>query len=91
MNRIELGVEVRDIASGFTGTAISRHEYLYGCERINIQPRVRDEDGKLPESQTFDAPGIEIISKGILESVQTFLDKVQRTGGPERHTDTGRR
>lgn len=37
---IKLGDKVRDMASGFTGIAIGRHDYLYGCVRITVQPSV---------------------------------------------------
>lgn len=89
MNRIELGVEVRDRVSGFKGTAMSRHEYLHGCERISVQPPV-DSDGKLPDTQTFDVPSLEVVGQG---SIAVLANKAIRaaTGGPERYSDTGRR
>jgi len=87
-NRIELGQRVRDPVSGFEGIAVSRHEYIHGCERINIQPEC-GEDKKLPTSETFDALGLEIIGAGVTHGL---LDKVSRAlrGGPEKHSDTGR-
>lgn len=61
-HRVELGDRVRDRATGFTGIAYARTRYLYGCERISIQPPV-DADGKLPEQCAFDEPGIEVLEE----------------------------
>jgi len=71
-----LGKKVRDVVSGFTGVAVASHNYLMGCTRITVQPVV-DKDGKLPETQTFDKPQLEIIEE---------VAKVGNTtiGGPEK-------
>jgi hypothetical protein len=50
---ITLGEKVTDRITGFTGVATARAEYLNGCVRIQIEPRVQ-EDGKLPEAQWID-------------------------------------
>lgn len=47
---VTLGRDYRDTITGFTGTATSRHEYLYGCVRVNLEANV---DGK-PEEYVFD-------------------------------------
>lgn len=59
---IELGSKVRDIVSGFPGIAVARTVWLYGCERISIQPPV-GADGKIPDVATFDAPAIEVLEE----------------------------
>ena len=73
--RLKLGDEVRDTVTGFRGIAIAKTEYLHGCARIAVQPRV-DKDGKVPDSCTFDEPQLELIEK------QRVDDGEKQTGGP---------
>jgi len=54
---IKLGDEVKDQISGFTGTVVAITEWLNGCRRITIQPRMLHE-GKPVENSTFDAEQI---------------------------------
>ncbi len=55
MSKVELGKFYCDRVTGFKGMAVSKTEYLEGCERFAIQPKV-DKDGKLPQSEYFDEP-----------------------------------
>lgn len=64
--KIELGDEVKHIHTGFKGVATSRTQYLSGCNRITISPKV-GKDGKLGDSCSFDEPEIEIIKKRNVE------------------------
>ena len=50
---IKLGSRVKDIYTGFEGTATGRTEWLYGCTRIAIEPTELHE-GKPIESVWFD-------------------------------------
>ena len=50
---VKLGSTYLDTITGFSGVAVSRHEYLNGCVRIGIQPRELRE-GKPIDVQTFD-------------------------------------
>ena len=83
--RVKLGDEVKDKVTGFQGVAIALHDYLNGCRRISIQPPV-DKDGKLPVTESFDEPQIEVIAK---EKAKPETGK-NKTGGPEKYMDTGR-
>jgi hypothetical protein len=76
---IKLGDEVIDTVSGFKGVAVSSHNYLNGCTRITIQPKIGN-DGKLPETQTFDEPQLKTISNKKHKSDNT-------NGGPEKYSD----
>ena len=55
MNKIKLGTYVEDPVTGFKGIAENRATYLYGCDRICVQPRMK-EDGTIPDSRMFDEP-----------------------------------
>ena len=79
---IDLGSEVRDSVSGFLGVATAKHQYINGCTRITVQPKV-DKDGKLPETQTFDEPQLEVVSKKKIKGKND-------TGGPEKYSDVRR-
>lgn len=79
---IVLGSEVKDVVSGFSGIAVASHRYLNGCERITVQPKI-EKDGKLPESQTFDAPQLEVVPG---KKIKGKTD----TGGPKKYPDVRR-
>ena len=84
---VALGDKVRDSVSGFEGIAVSSHNYLHGCTRINVQPPVGD-DGKLPDTATFDEPQLVAI-----EVAAVKVDPVApaiRTGGPNKYPDVRR-
>ncbi len=51
--KIKLGTKVTDSITGFSGVAIARTEYLYGCVLVQVQPTGLHE-GKPVESQNFD-------------------------------------
>lgn len=57
---IQLGDEVKDTISGFSGIAVCRHTYLQGCDRISVQPKI-NKDGELKDSLAFDEPQLEVI------------------------------
>ena len=75
---IELGQKVRDQITGLEGIAYGRTTYLYGCDRITIQPPV-DKDGKVPPAWECDEPQVEVIDEAII-SEQTMEQR--KAGGP---------
>ncbi len=50
---IKLGQTVRDAITGLEGVVIGKHEYLYGCTRISVQP-AEHKDGKFADAFTID-------------------------------------
>lgn len=72
---IKLGSRVKDLVTGFVGIAVARCDYLNGCIRIGVQPKV-DKDGKLPDTIYFDEPQL----KTLKENVVPVGSK--ETGGP---------
>lgn len=75
MTKVKLGQEVIDTISGFTGIAVGRTEWLNGCVRIMIQPKV-DKEGKMMDNAEFDEPQIAIVDKAPLPR------GASDTGGP---------
>jgi hypothetical protein len=81
METIKLGQKCRDVITGFEGTVVARCEWISGCTRITLQPRV-DKDGKLQDMQTFDEPGLEVIAN--TNSVNPTPNKGGPRPGPAR-------
>jgi hypothetical protein len=50
---VKLGDKVTDSITGFSGIAVARTEYLYGCVRITVQP-TELRDGKPQDADYFD-------------------------------------
>lgn len=74
MSDIELGDEVKDVITGFQGIAVARTFWLHGCDRIVIQPPVK-EDGKHPDNCCFDEPCVEVIKKAKVKVDNTIDEK----------------
>lgn len=75
----ENGIEVRDRVSGVTGIINARCEWLNGCIRYSIQPKIDKKDpNKMPEGWWIDGAQLEVIGDGLNDKPV----KVQRTGGP---------
>lgn len=71
-DRVELGMKVRDRIHNIEGIVIARTEFLYGCNRIAVQPTV-GEDGKTREPHWTDEPQVEVI-----EADNAFVDEGAR-------------
>jgi hypothetical protein len=80
---MNLGDVVRDKISGFSGVATGRLEYLNGCVRWAISPRILHE-AKPVESQYFDEEQVEVVpdEKGV--------GFVRRETGGDRPAPIGR-
>ena len=72
---VELGDKAKDTVSGFTGIVVGIHDWLNGCTRVTLQPKV-DKEGALLESQCFDEPQLKVIKK------KTVPKGSRDTGGP---------
>lgn len=62
---VKLGQEVKDRVTGFKGIAVVMMEFLNGCRRVEVQPKI-GKDGSIPDGRTFDEPDLEFVSRGIL-------------------------
>lgn len=70
----KLGSKLRDMATGFTGIAVARIEYISGCIQYCILPSVK-EDGKYVDGVYIDEQRLEFVGDGLM--IQT-----RPTGGP---------
>lgn len=61
---VELGQEVRDYVTGFTGIATARTVYLAGTPQIAITPK-QGVSSSMPETVWVDEARLEVIGRGI--------------------------
>lgn len=74
---ITLGATVRDTISGLEGVVIGRFEYLFGCTRIQIQPR-ECKDGKPVEGAVVDEQQLVVLD---VPNVLETTPRTNRQGG----------
>ncbi len=73
-----LGMNARDIVTGFSGIVTSYCQYLTGCTQVSITPMCAANDGKLPDTQWFDIQRVELVDRGIADTIGH-----SNTGGPQ--------
>ncbi len=78
---IKLGQKVRDRFTGMEGIAVGRQSWLYGCERIIVQPPTL-KDGVPVEMVYVDEPQLDVVE-------DTPAPKAEPRHGPTS-TDPGR-
>lgn len=83
MQAVQLGDKVIDQISGFTGTVISKVEYLNGCVQFCVLPKC-DKDGKYVEGIYFDSQRLQVIEES------GHAHEGARTGGGDSFAETGR-
>ena len=76
--QFNLGDEVKDRITGFSGIIISRTQWLTNCNTYGLKSQQLDKDGKPQEMQCFDEPNI------VLLTAQKYEERnpVEKTGGP---------
>lgn len=77
-NEIELGDVVKDTISGFQGVAVGWTRWLYGCDRITVQPQTLHE-GKPIVCESFDLPQLVLVKKRV---VKLQVKDANTPGGP---------
>lgn len=78
ITNVKLGGIYRDRVTGMEGTAVRIVEFLGGCNRITIRPKV-DKDGKLVDGILIPLEQAELVDAG--PAVEAEKSKT-RTGGP---------
>lgn len=76
--KFEMGLPARDTITGFQGVITSRTQFINGCNRYGIEPKM-DKDGKLPEVHAFDEARIELIEGKVFKDERVAGDP---PGGP---------
>ena len=83
--KYELGVRVKDRVSEMIGIVDMRAQYLNGCIRYSVQPKIK-KDGDRPESWWIDEAQIELVDEGLNKKPV----KIKRTGGPSTESSSAR-
>ncbi|QGH74880.1 hypothetical protein MAL1_00134 [Bacteriophage DSS3_MAL1] len=78
IHNVKLGAIYRDRVTGMEGTAVRVVEFLGGCNRITIRPKV-DKDGKLVDGILIPLEQAELLDAGPAEEAEK---KKTPTGGP---------
>ena len=79
---LNLGDQVKDSRTGFKGMAVSRYEYLQGCDRICVQPKAK-RGSILPETRVFDEPDLIVTTSAPSKKTKPKKKMVRsRPGGP---------
>lgn len=88
-HEVTLGLTYKDKVSGFVGVAVQKSEYLNGCVRFALEPKV-DKDGKTADTiPTFDVQQLELVDDTHILDEQPTL--AAATGGtPSRSTNRER-
>ena len=60
MFKFNLGDELKDIITGFSGIVVARSEYLTGCRHYGICPTAVSKEGKVPEWEWLDETRLEL-------------------------------
>ncbi len=82
----DLGVEVKDVITGFQGVIMARTEYLTGCDRFGVQPQKLDKDGKERDANWYDGSRLRQVGKGV-ELTKPKKGVPAKPGGPGKRSD----
>lgn len=72
--KLNLGDEVEDIITGYSGIIVSRSQWLHNCNTYGVRSR-KLKDDKPIETHWFDEPQLQVLSKKVIEEKRD-------TGGP---------
>lgn len=64
MTEIKIGDVAKDELTGFEGLVIGRSRYLSNCDRLTLQPRSLDKDGKPQATNSFDITHCALVQAG---------------------------
>jgi hypothetical protein len=60
MEKVGVGLKVRDRVTGFEGIVTGRAEYITGCAQVLVQPKV-DQKGAFVEGRWVDETRVEVL------------------------------
>lgn len=72
--KLDLGDEVKDTITGFTGIIIYRTQWIHNCNVYGVKSQEL-KDGKPRDTHQFDEPQLEVVVKDVVKQSRD-------TGGP---------
>lgn len=85
----ELGDQVKDKISGFTGIVTSVTDFIAGCRRIGVTPQELKLDGSPIEIQAFDEPNLEVLGKKVVPPAVKHVKSEFKLGDKAKHKING--
>lgn len=77
--KVELGVTVEDVITGFRGTVTGLVKYITGCDQALVAPRGLDDKGAIRDSHWYD------IQRLVVDpSVPRIVLDNSKTPGPDK-------
>jgi hypothetical protein len=65
--KIEFGKSYRELITGISGIAVGLCTYITGCDKVLIQPKVKDGENTCPDSYWFDVTRVvELLDKKVV-------------------------
>lgn len=76
MKNLDLGDEVKDRVTGFTGIIVGHARYLTGCDQYNVQPQCDPEKpGVHPDGYWFDEGKLELLKTKVVTMDEVKAEK----------------
>ncbi len=90
-DKVQLGDRVQDCVTGFKGVVVSQHNYLHGCTRFSVQPKI-NKGGEYPDVATFDEPQLKLLKKAVVKGLypEDHASESKVTGGVDKFADEGK-
>jgi hypothetical protein len=63
MEKINLGDTVKDIHTGFVGTAMTRTEFFNGCIQFDVMPKIKKGENKPQDGISIDEQSLVVVKK----------------------------
>lgn len=73
----QFGDEVKDVVTGFKGILVARAMWLHGCNKAQVQPKMKRGATKYPDAKFFDESQLKLVKAKV-----AVVKKTKRTGGP---------
>lgn len=85
---VEMGDEVKDLITGFTGIVTSISTYLHGMNQVGVQPPI-DKEGKVPDCINFDIVSLKILCKTRVQPSKEVMNIAVSLGDRAKDPITG--
>ena len=79
-----MGMQVRDVVTGFKGVVVAETHWLNGCTRVQVQPRPKKGENSVPGAESFDVEQLEVVNAAPVRLPRQKPERVGMTGGGGR-------
>lgn len=82
--KYDLGDEVKDILTGFSGVVTGQAKWITGCSQYTVAPKKLDKEGKLIASEWFDENRLELVKGKVVTFGNAGEGEPSKNGGPQK-------